>query len=121
MLPKTRFYTAMNVEDSTKDAEVERPKDMEGAYKFTRRSKSTVQHDVFSWKVHKDSYSGGDYTLAVVARRNWDTSAVTQRFAVAVAIEVDDPKVHIANKIVQRVAELVNRARVRLQQRVGNR
>jgi hypothetical protein len=92
--------------------------DMEGIYKFQRRSKSTVQHDVFSWQVHKDSYSGGDYTLAVVARRNWDSTAVTQRFAVAVTVEVDDPKVEISSRIVQRVREL---ARVRVPQRVGVR
>ena len=113
-------FEAMSIDEDSEssDAVVDRPKDLGGnccKYGISRRSRSTVQHDVFSWKVHKETYSGSDYVLAIVARRNWATQTVTQRFAVAVAIETDDPRQDIATPIVttirQRLA-IQNRQRV---------
>lgn len=119
-VPPDDIFQAMSVdEDSDSDgAAVARPKDLSGKYGVSRRSRSTVQHDIFSWKDHKVTYSGSDYVLAVVARRSWATEAVTQRFAVSVVVETDDPKVNIATPI---LTEIRQRLTIQNRQRVAVR
>ena len=106
------IVTAMSIDEATAGFAGDVPNELPGLLSSQRRSRSTVQHDIFTWKIHKDSYSKNPYTLAVIAQRNWDTSAVTQRFAVAVTVEVDDPQLDIATVISQRVRQPI-RVRVK--------
>ena len=112
------IFAAMSIDESAPSAANDVPNEHKGFFGAQRRSRSTVQHDIFTWKIHKDSFSVNPYTLAVVARRNWDTSAVKQTFAVAVTVEVDDPQLDIATVIAQQVRQQVQQqVRVKVQRR----
>lgn len=103
--PKQEIYDAMSVdEDGNVVAGAEAPNEMSGLFKYQVRSKSTVQHDVFEWKVHRESFSTHPYTLAIVARRNWDTATQRQRFAVAVSLECESEGLDVANLVAERLA-----------------
>ncbi len=54
-------------EDAESEDEESAPGELQFTPTFTRRSKGTVQHATFEWKSHKEHYSSGHYTLAVVA------------------------------------------------------
>jgi hypothetical protein len=54
-------------------------------YGYNLRSAGTIQHDVFQWVHHKESYSNNDYILAVTAQKRWSSVAVP--FAVVVRLE----------------------------------
>jgi hypothetical protein len=65
------------------------PKDMIGDLTgLTLRSRGTVQHDVFEWTDHQESFSDGSYTLAVASFEKWGRSnPPSLPFAVVVRLE----------------------------------
>ena len=64
------------------------PKDLQFEIGVTRRSRGTVQHDVYEWTAHQDRYSENSYTLAVESRERWDRKRPPPvPFAVAVRLE----------------------------------
>jgi subtilase family protein len=65
------------------------PKDLTGKLTgFNLRSCGTVQHDVFEWTEHHDSFSESSYTLAIAAFERWGrTSPPPLPFAVVARLE----------------------------------
>lgn len=94
---------AMTVNEDGTEKVADLPKEIPGAIGFQLRSRSTVQHDEFSWTRHKATYSVHPYTLAVVARRNWDTATQFQDYAVVVSVECESPTIDIATLIAAKI------------------
>ena len=57
--------------DSDSGEQPQRPSELKGTLGLMRRSRGTVQHDVIEWERHRESYSAGNYTLAVAAYERW--------------------------------------------------
>lgn len=66
---------------------------------FTRRSKGTVQHATFEWKSHKEHYSAGHYTLAVVAYKRWQRNVKNIPLAIVVRLEETGRAIEIYSKV----------------------
>jgi Subtilase family len=71
------------------DKDAKGPNDMKGEIGINLRSRGTVQHDIFEWTTHKESYSECSYTLAIAAFERWNrtTTAAPVPFAVVVRLE----------------------------------
>lgn len=52
-----------------------------------RRSKGTVQHDVYEWSIHQAEYSQSFYTLAVAAYGKWNK---TEADPLAIVVRIED-------------------------------
>lgn len=66
------------------------PKDINGKLTgFNLRSRGTVQHDVFEWTEHPESFSESSYTLAIASHERWNrnTTAPAVPFAVVARLE----------------------------------
>jgi hypothetical protein len=72
-----------------KPSKIPVPKDMTGDLTGVMlRSRGTVQHDVFEWSDHLESFSAGSYTLAVAAFERWQRNTPPPLpFAVVVRLE----------------------------------
>lgn len=73
-------------------------------YGLRTRSKGTIQHDVFEWTNHRESYSDNDYLLAVSLYKRWSTLPVP--FAVVVRLEETSWSTPIYSKVKARIGEL---------------
>jgi hypothetical protein len=68
--------------------EAESPDELQGKLKITKRSRGTIQHDVFEWNLHKQEYSEHHYTLAITAYEKWKREhPPSVPFAVVVRLE----------------------------------
>jgi len=87
MTAMSRDEETENGETDDADEEVESPKELKFEQKITRRSRGTVQHDVFEWTQHRDEFSGKPYTLAVAAYKRWQRRVDDVPYAVVVRVE----------------------------------
>jgi hypothetical protein len=85
-LERNNQEDAEEIEENSRTA---LPKDMIGDLTgLTLRSRGTVQHDVFEWTDHQESFSDGSYTLAVASFEKWGRSnPPSLPFAVVVRLE----------------------------------
>ncbi len=86
---REQIITAMSRDEETDDTdeEVEFPNELKFEHKITRRSRGTVQHDVFEWTQHRDEFSENPYTLAIAAYKRWQRKVDDVPYAVVVRIE----------------------------------
>jgi len=82
--------TAISVEEDEDDTAAGKPKELE-KFKLgiNRRSRGTVQHDVYEWSIHQEEYSKNFYTLAVAAYGKWNK---TDADPLAVVVRIEDTK-----------------------------
>jgi hypothetical protein len=74
--------------------------EMSGAIEILRRSRGSVQHDVFDWRDHHQRYSDGSYTLAITSLERWNrTNPAPVPFAVVVSLEEESRTVPIHNVV----------------------
>jgi hypothetical protein len=66
---------------------------------FTRRSKGTVQHATYEWKSHREHYSAGHYTLAVVAYKRWERKVKNVPLAIVVRLEETGRAIEIYSRV----------------------
>lgn len=70
------------------EEEDEAPKDLQFEIGVNRRSRGTVQHDVYEWTTHQEHYSENAYTLAVESHERWQRkNPPPVPFAVVVRLE----------------------------------
>jgi len=85
---REEIIAAMSVEDGGSDEEEpQRPGELPGKLRVTRRSRGCVQHDVIEWSRHQAHYSDGTYTLAVASYRKWARKVHPIPYAVVVRLE----------------------------------
>lgn len=85
---REEIIAAMSVEDGgSGEEEPQRPGELPGKLRVTRRSRGCVQHDVIEWSRHQAHYSDGTYTLAVASYRKWTRKVDPIPYAVVVRLE----------------------------------
>ncbi|MEA5550197.1 S8 family peptidase [Anabaena cylindrica UHCC 0172] len=64
---------AMSLEDDqdNNEGDLAKPKELSFNIGLTLRSRGTVQHDIFEWKIHRQEHSNNFYTLAIAAYEKW--------------------------------------------------
>jgi hypothetical protein len=67
--------------------DVEMPSELKCVHGINRRSRGTVQHDIYEWQRHKSEYSDSHYTLAVTAYKR---DREVKPFRIAVVIRIED-------------------------------
>lgn len=81
-------YMSLEEDGPTNSAPPGRPTEMQGQIGIRRRSRGTVQHDVFEWKRHQESFSASHYTLALAAYDRWRrTRSDPVPYAVVIRLE----------------------------------
>jgi hypothetical protein len=127
-VPREDVIKAMSVDEereksttrSERDGETERhskvtvPKDITGKLTgFNLRSRGTVQHDVFEWTEHRESFSDCAYTLAVATSEKWGRSAPPPvPFAVVVRLEDTTRTAEVYAEVRNILVETETRVRV---------
>jgi hypothetical protein len=82
-------YTA-DEETDNEDGEKPQPvtaSELEFEHRITRRSRGSVQHDLFEWQNHKTEFSMSHYTLAITATSRWSRKTGPTKFGLVVRIE----------------------------------
>ena len=59
-------------------------------YGTRMRSKGCIQHDEYTWTVHKNDYSLNDYTIAITCQDIWGTKQKDVPYAVVVRLDVEN-------------------------------
>lgn len=72
----------------TEDQEVGEVKSFK--YGTRMRSKGCVQHDEYTWSVHKDGYSRNDYTIAITCQDIWGTKQKDVPYALVVRLDIEN-------------------------------
>lgn len=68
--------------------EIERPDEIHFNLGITKRSRGTVQHDIYEWNIHRPEFSTHHYTLAVATYEKWGRrNPPSVPFAVVVRLE----------------------------------
>jgi hypothetical protein len=85
------IITTMSVKPEEEEEEIAtagRPKELK-KFKLgiNRRSRGTVQHDVYEWSLHREEYSNNFYTLAVAAYSKWNE---TEADPLAIVVRIED-------------------------------
>jgi hypothetical protein len=85
------IITTMSVKQDEEEEEIAtagRPKEL-NKFKLgiNRRSRGTVQHDVYEWSLHREEYSNNFYTLAVAAYSKWNE---TEADPLAIVVRIED-------------------------------
>lgn len=76
------------------------PKDLQFKIGVNLRSRGTVQHDVYEWTTHQESYSENFYTLAIESHEKWhDANPPSVPFAVVVRLEDTKNSVEVYNEV----------------------
>jgi hypothetical protein len=74
--------------------------EMPGALGIRKRSRGSVQHDVFDWRDHQERYSAGSYTLAVTSFERWGRANPDPvPFAIVVSLEDESRSVAIYSEV----------------------
>lgn len=107
---KDEIIAAMSVEDGDAE-EPERPGELPGKLRVNLRSRGCVQHDIFEWSRHQDSYSAGTYTLSVAAYRRWNRKVAPIPFAVVARIEDTTRTAHVYAEVQNILTQIEVRAR----------
>lgn len=85
------IIASIPVEDEDEDEETTtatKPKELENfKLGINRRSRGTVQHDVYEWSLHREEYSSNCYTLAVAAYGKWNKKDADP---LAIVIRIED-------------------------------
>ena len=112
---REEIITAMSRDEETDEAdeEVELPNELKFEHKITRRSRGTVQHDVFEWTQHRDEFSGKPYTLAIAAYKRWQRKVDDVPYAVVVRVEDLGQAANVYAEIKDVLARLEVQAQVR--------
>jgi hypothetical protein len=64
------------------------PGELQGSrFGIQRRSKGTIQHDVYEWNTHQSEYSTHFYTLAIASFQKWQRRVSPVPYAVVVRLE----------------------------------
>jgi hypothetical protein len=63
--------TAGSESNGADEENADGPKDLQFEIGITRRSRGTVQHDVYEWTTHQEHYSENFYTLAIESHERW--------------------------------------------------
>ncbi len=72
----------------------------DSAHGITKRSRGTLQHDLFRWDDHREDFSRNHYTLAVTSFEKWQrTRPKPVRYAVVVRLEEHSRQVPIYDTI----------------------
>ncbi|MCF4969363.1 S8 family peptidase [Nostoc sp. CMAA1605] len=81
-------FEDINNEISVDEGEADSPKELRFQLGVTLRSRGTVQHDVFEWKIHRQEHSENFYTLAIAVYEKWGReNANPVPYAVVVRLE----------------------------------
>jgi hypothetical protein len=105
------------LEQLTPDATVaEEETDLRGELIFdlgiTKRSRGTIQHDIYEWNIHKPHFSTHHYTLAVAAYEKWGRgNSPPIPFAVVIRLEETRQSAEIYNEIKNALIALEVRTR----------
>lgn len=76
------------------------PKDLQFGIGVNRRSRGTVQHDVYEWTTHQKHYSENSYTLAIESHERWQRkNPPTVPFAVVVRLEDTMSSVNVYTEV----------------------
>lgn len=112
---KDAIITCMSAEDDeeeTNGQQIERPDELKGDLGITIRSRGTIQHDIFEWTRHQDTYSADTYTLAVAAYEKWGrTNPEAVPYAVVVRIEETTQTADIYSEIQSILTRIETRVR----------
>jgi hypothetical protein len=85
------IIASISVEDEDEDEETTtaaKPKELENfKLGINRRSRGTIQHDVYEWSLHREEYSSNCYTLAVAAYGKWNKQEADP---LAIVVRIED-------------------------------
>lgn len=93
--------------------EAELPNELKFQLGITRRSRGAVQHDVFEWKQHRDTFSENHYTLAIAAYKRW-RSVTPVPVGIVVRIEDLGRAAKVYTEVQAILAELQVQAKARV-------
>ncbi len=94
-------------EDDSSEEDVVLPNELKFSHGVNRRSRGVIQHDLLSWKQHREEYSESPYTLAVSAYERWGRNNPDDvPFAIVIRIEETGRLAQIYAETVQALAEI---------------
>ncbi len=80
--------------------DIEDARELRGVYGIQKRSKGSVQQDVFVWRDHRAEYSAHNYTLAVTTFERWGrNNPAPISYAVVARLEDESRSIEIYNDV----------------------